>query len=220
MEAIEELWMQKLKKFNVEIPDMTFDECYNDLFEDCYNYSDLLETLFLFSNNYYMYPEIYQMKLLLEIWVRLNITFPEDRTIVNNTIKAIYQSETKEFKKARTEFIRDKLEADHLISCDDNGKEYIVVYRGINHKSTPSDIAISWTYNIDVAKWFANRFACLHRDDKCCRVIQGKIYLKDILSIEHSRQEDEIIAFPHKVFDISEVTDFVAKYDYNGEQYR
>ena len=212
--------MQKLKKFNVEIPDMTFDECYNDLFEDCYNYSDLLETLFLFSNNYYMYPEIYQMKLLLEIWVRLNITFPEDRTIVNNTIKAIYQSETKEFKKARTEFIRDKLEADHLISCDDNGKEYIVVYRGINHKSTPSDIAISWTYNIDVAKWFANRFACLHRDDKCCRVIQGKIYLKDILSIEHSRQEDEIIAFPHKVFDISEVTDFVAKYDYNGEQYR
>ena len=135
MDGVEELWMQKLKKFNVEIPDMTFDECYNDLFEDCYNYSDLLETLFLFSNNYYMYPKIYQMKLLLEIWVRLNITFPEDRTIVNNTIKAIYQSETKEFKKARTEFIRDKLEADHLISCDDNGKEYIVVYRGVNGKA-------------------------------------------------------------------------------------
>lgn len=217
MDGVEELWMQKLKKFNVEIPDMTFEECYNDLFEDCYNYSDLLDTLFLFSNNYYMYPEIYQMKLLLIIWVQLKITFPEDRTIVNNTIKAIYQSETEEFKKARTELIRDKLEADNLISCDDNGKEYIIVYRGVNHKSASSDVAISWTYNIDVAKWFANRFACLHRDDKCCRVIQGKIYLKDILSIEHSRQEDEIIAFPHKVFDISEVTDFVAKYDYNGE---
>ena len=217
MDGVEELWMQKLKKFNVEIPDMTFEECYNDLFEDCYNYSDLLDTLFLFSNNYYMYPEIYQMKLLLIIWVQLKITFPEDRTIVNNTIKAIYQSETEEFKKARTELIRDKLEADNLISCDDNGKEYIIVYRGVSHKSASSDVAISWTYNIDVAKWFANRFACLHRDDKCCRVIQGKIYLKDILSIEHSRQEDEIIAFPHKVFDISEVTDFVAKYDYNGE---
>ncbi len=120
MDGVEELWMQKLKKFNVEIPDMTFEECYNDLFEDCYNYSDLLDTLFLFSNNYYMYPEIYQMKLLLIIWVQLKITFPEDRTIVNNTIKAIYQSETEEFKKARTELIRDKLEADNLISCDDN----------------------------------------------------------------------------------------------------
>lgn len=217
MDRAEELWMQKLKKFDVEIPDMTFEECYNDLFEDCNNDSKLLETLFWFSADYYMYPETYQMKLLLIIWVRLKITFPEDRTIVNNTIKAIYQSETEEFKKARTELIRDKLEADNLISCDDNGKEYIIVYRGVNHKSASSDVAISWTYNIDVAKWFANRFACLHRDDKCCRVIQGKIYLKDILSIEHSRQEDEIIAFPHKVFDISEVTDFVAKYDYNGE---
>ena len=157
------------------------------------------------------------MRLLFIIGVRLKITFPEDRTIVNNTIKAIYQSETEEFKKARTELIRDKLKADNLISCDDNGKEYIVVYRGVNHKSASSDVAISWTYNIDVAKWFANRFACLHKDDKCCRVIQGKVYLKDILSIEHSRQEDEIIVFPNKVFDISEVTDFVAKYDYNGE---
>lgn len=217
MDRAEELWVQKLKKFNVEIPDMTFEECYNDLFEDCNNGSKLLETLFWFSNNYYMYPEIYQMRLLFIIWVRLNITFPEDRTIVNNTIKAIYQSETEEFKKARTELIRDKLKADNLISCDDNGKEYIVVYRGINHKSANSDIAISWTYNIDIAKDFANRYACLHRDDKCCRVIKGKVYLKDILSIVHNREEDEIIAFPHKVFDISEVTDFVAKYDYNGE---
>lgn len=217
MDEIEELWMQKLKKFDVEIPDMTFEECYNDLFEDCNNDSKLLEKLFWFSADYYMYPEIYQMRLLFIIWVRLKITFPEDRTIVNNTIKAIYQSETEEFKKARTELIRDKLKADNLISCDDNGKEYIVVYRGVNHKSASLDVAISWTYNIDVAKWFANRFACLHKDDKCCRVIQGKVYLKDILSIEHSRQEDEIIVFPNKVFDISEVTDFVAKYDYNGE---
>lgn len=217
MDGVEELWMQKLKKFNVEIPDMTFEECYNDLFEDCYNYSNLSETLLWFSANYYMYPETYRMKLLLEIWVRLNITFPEDRTIVNNTIKAICQSETEEFKKARTELIRDKLKADNLISCDDNGKEYIVIYRGVNHKSTPSDIAISWTYNLDEAEWFANRFAYSHRDDRCCKVLKGRIYINDILDIAYNRQEDEIIAFPHKVFDISEVTDFVAKYDYDGE---
>lgn len=54
MDGAEELWMQKLKKFNVEIPDMTFEECYNDLFEDCDNDSNLLETLFWFSNDYYM----------------------------------------------------------------------------------------------------------------------------------------------------------------------
>lgn len=217
MEEIEELWMQKLKNFDVEIPDITFEESHIDLFEDCYNYSNLSETLLWFSANYYMYPEIYRMKLLLEIWVNLDLTFPENGIIVNNTIKGIYQSETKEFKKARTELIRDKLEADNLISCDDNGKEYIVVYRGVNHKSTPSDIAISWTYNLDEAKWFANRFAYSHRDDRCCKVLKGRIYINDILDIAYNRQEDEIIAFPHKVFDISEVTDFVAKYDYNGE---
>lgn len=216
MDRAEELWMQKLKKFNVEIPDMTFEECYNDLFENCNNDSKLLETLFWFSADYHMYPEIYQMKLLLIIWVQLKITFPEDRTIVNNTIKAIYQSETKEFKKARTEFIRDKLEADHLISCDDNGKEYIVVYRGVNHKSASSDIAISWTYNIDVAKHFANMFAYAHRDDRCCKVLKGRIYINDILDIAYNRQEDEIIAFPNKVFDISEIDGFVANYNYNG----
>ena len=217
MDEIEELWMQKLKKFDVEIPDMTFEECYNDLFEDCNNDSKLLETLFWFSADYYMYPEIYQMRLLFIIWVRLKITFPEDRTIVNNTIKAIYQSETEEFKKARTGLIRDKLKADNLISCDDNGKEYIVVYRGVNHKSASSDVAISWTYNIDVAKHFANMFAYSHRDDRCCKVLKGRIYINDILDIAYNRQEDEIIVFPNKVFDISEVTDFVAEYDYNGE---
>ena len=135
----------------------------------------------------------------------------------NALLRKIYKAEPKEFKNNRTREIKNELEALNIIERDPKDKEYITVYRGINHKSANSDIAISWTYNIDIAKDFANRYACLHRDDKCCRVIKGKVYLKDILSIVHNREEDEIIAFPHKVFDISEVTDFVAKYDYNGE---
>lgn len=109
-----------------------------------------------------------------------------------------------------------ELEPLNIIEYDDKGKEYIDVYRGVNHNSASSDIAISWTYNRNIAEFFANRFAVLHNDDKCCRVLQGKIYVKDILSIEYGREEDEIIAFPHKVFDISDVEDFVANYNHEG----
>lgn len=134
----------------------------------------------------------------------------------NAVLRKIYKAEPKEFKNNRTKEIEKELEELDMMGRDPKNKEYVTVYRGINHKSASSDIAISWTYNIDIAKWFANRFACLHRDDKCCRVIQGKIYLKDILSIDHSREEDEIIVFPNKVFDISEIDGFVANYNYNG----
>ena len=196
----------------------TYDECWKDVNEWAVyapNHSHHSGFIFaMFAETYTKYPIEFQMKLLFDMYVyEMGLNLRK----FNAVLRKIYKAEPKEFKSNRTEEIKKELEALNIIERDQKDKEYITVYRGINHKSTPSDIAISWTYNIDIAKWFANRFACLHRDDKCCQVIQGKIYLKDILSIEHSRQEDEIVAFPHKVFDISEVTDFVAKYDYNGE---
>lgn len=196
----------------------TYDECLHDVYKwAAYmsNHSYHNGFIFdIFKEDYTKYPIEFQMKLLLDMYVyEMGLNLRK----FNAVLRKIHKSEPKEFKNNRTKEIKKELEELDVIERDQKNKEYITVYRGINHKSTPSDIAISWTYNIDIAKWFANRFACLHRGDRCCRVIQGKIYLKDILSINHSRQEDELIALPHKVFDISEVTDFVAKYDYNGE---
>lgn len=195
----------------------TYDECLHDVYKwtaytSDHSYHNGL-IFDIFKKNYTKYPIDFQMKLLFDMYVyEMGLNLRK----FNAVLRKIYKTEPKEFKNNRTKDIQKELEELNIIERDLKNKEYITVYRGINHESTPSDIAISWTYNIDIAKWFANRFACLHRDDKCCRVIQGKIYLKDILSIDHSREEDEIIAFPHKVFDISEIDGFVANYNYNG----
>lgn len=209
----ETLWNQKMKEFGVEIPINTYDECYDDVFRCWHSHSDLPYILLDFKNNFINYPTVYQMRLLIEIWVSMELSSPAIRRAVNATIRKIYKSESKEFKKARTEIIKDNLNSLNVIKYDEKGEEYIDVYRGSNHFSASPDTAISWTCDIDTAKWFANRLVCLHRDDRCCRLLQGKIYIKDILSCGlNDRNEDEIIAFPHKVFDISEVEDFVANY--------
>ena len=195
----------------------TYDECLHDVYKwtaytSDHSYHNGL-IFDIFKKGHTKYPIEFQMKLLFDMYVyEMGLNLRN----FNVVLRKIYKAEPKEYKSNRTEEIKKELEAVNIIEKDQKGKEYITVYRGINHKSTPSDIAVSWTYNIDIAKWFANRFACLHRDDKCCRVIQGKIYLKDILSIDHSREEDEIIVFPNKVFDISEIDGFVANYNYNG----
>lgn len=210
-------WEQKKKECYVEKPLNTYEECWNDVnkwvaFDPNHSYhSPIIFTMF--QRDYVKYPIEFQMRLLLDMYV---YELPMDLRKFNAVLRKIYKAESKDIKNDRTQNIRQELDTLNMIKCAENGKEYITVYRGINHKSTPSDIAISWTYNIEIAKWFANRFACLHKDDRCCKVQQGKIYIKDILSIEHGRNEDEIIAFPHKVFDISELEGFVANYDKNG----
>lgn len=213
----EEHWEQKMKEYGVEIPFNTYAECHDDVFRYMNRHSDLPYILLDFKDNFIKYPTVYQMRLLIEIWVSMELSSSTIRRAVNATIRKIYKSESKEFKKARTEIIKDNLKSLNVIKRDEKGKEYINVYRGSDHFSASPDTAISWTGNIDTAKWFANRFAHMHKDDRCCRLLQGKIYIKDILSCGlNDRNEDEVIAFPHKVFDISEVEGFIAKYDYNG----
>ena len=210
-------WEQKKKECFIEKPLNTYKECWNDVNKwvafDPYhsNHSPLIFAKF--REEYSKYPIEFQMRLLLDMYV---YELPMNLRKYNAVLRKIYKSESKDFKNDRTQRIRQEIESLNLIERDEKGKEYITVYRGINHKSVTSDIAISWTYNLDKAKWFANRFAWKHTDDRCCKVLQGKIYIKDILSIEHDRDEDEIIAFPHKVFDISELEGFVANYDKNG----
>lgn len=206
-------WEQAKKECFIEKPLKTFDECWHDMtkwvaFDPNHSYHSWL-IFENFRDDYVKYPIKFQMKLLIDMYVH---EVSMNLRKFNAVLRKIYKAETKEFKNDRTQMISKELETLNLVEFDENGREYITVYRGVNHKSASLDIAISWTYNIDKAKWFANRFACLHTDDRCCRVLHGKIYVKDILSIEHGRDEDEIIAFPRKVFDVLEVEDFVANY--------
>lgn len=222
MQEREVHWEQKKKECSIKRPHNSFENCWADVekwvaFDPNHpaNSANSQWIFGMFREQYQDYPIEFQMRLLIYMYVEAEIP-PMNLRKFNAVLRKIYKAESKEFKNNRTQAIIKELETLNLIECEETGKEYITVYRGINHESATSDIAISWTYNLDKAEWFANRFAWKHIDDRCCKVLQGKIYIKDILSIEHDRDEDEIIAFPHKVFDISEVEDFVANYDNNG----
>lgn len=209
-------WNQKINEYDIEKPLEPYDEYRKDVFKYMRRDSDLPYVLADFKSNFAKYPIVYQMRIIISIWVELDVTSPAIRRTINATIRKIHKSEPKALKKARTEIMRNELETLNLIQYDEKGNEYIEVFRGVDCFSASSDTAISWTYNRNKAEWFANRFACLHTNDGSCRVLQGKIYVKDILSIEYGRGEDEIIAFPHKVFDVSDVEDFVANYNHKG----
>lgn len=185
----------------------TYDECCSDVWKYTHSVRDPI-TFEIFRDKYQKYPIEFQMRLLLDIYSNSKVRLKA----FNALLKKIYKSEPKEFKKQRAETIRNQLMERNLIKQDSSGKEYIDVYRGITCLSAASDIAVSWTYNVEVAKWFANRFAILHKEDRSCRVLQGKVYIKDIVSIILDINEDETVTFPHKVFDISNLEGFVANY--------
>ena len=62
----------------------------------------------------------------------------------------------------------------------------LVLYRGISTKSNPK--GISWTRNLETAKWFANRFSAPNN-----YILKAKVTKKDILCYFNSRNEDEVI---------------------------
>lgn len=114
-------------------------------------------------------------------------------------------SETiKEVCKLIPEEIVIKRKESKLIDED----EYIKVYRGIMSKSANPKRAISWTSDIEMAKWFASRYG------EKGKVVSGKVYIDDIIFIfqeeywyispneEYDDKEKEIIVTPGKVKDI------------------
>ena len=62
----------------------------------------------------------------------------------------------------------------------------LVLYRGISTKSNPK--GISWTRNLETAKWFANRFSISNN-----YILKAKVTKKDMLCYFNSRNEDEVI---------------------------
>ena len=201
----------------IKRPLNTYDECWKDVhkwfvFDPLMSYRSYI-IFQQFKNDFTKYPIEYQMKLLLDMYTHeicgLNLkTF-------NIVLRKIYNAESKEFREKRTDSIKNYLRSLNLIKFNDFGTEYIEVFRGANCKSAPNEIAISWTHNINIAKEFANRFAILHQGDKCCKVYKGNIKVTDIIDVVNER-EDEIISFPHRVYDIEKLEDFVADYHTNG----
>lgn len=139
------------------------------------------------------YKECYP---LIPIEFRLKLLF--------DTIYTSYSIDIEEFN----EYVEDiiKIETDDIFDnrlslnravlgelVDNN---YLVtVYRGATKESLDSDYAYSWTYDRDVAFWFATKYikAEIVSDPM---VLTAKVPVVDILFITHGRNEKEVIILP------------------------
>ncbi|HDK7194953.1 TPA: hypothetical protein PTV74_003261 [Clostridium botulinum] len=75
-------------------------------------------------------------------------------------------------------------------------EDIIAIYRGEGSLSTSYNKAYSWTTDINVARWFAERF------NSNGKVYKGYIRQQDILDYFGDRNEKEILAFPEDVFNV------------------
>ncbi|APH20894.1 hypothetical protein [Clostridium botulinum] len=117
--------------------------------------------------------------------------------------KNIYTSSEYGFNNLSREFLEEIFEYNE-VNKNWFDKDIITIYRGEGDMSTPYDEAYSWTIDIDVAKWFAERF----NDNG--KVYNGKVYKgyirqEDILDYIEDRNEKEILVFPEDVFDVEQI---------------
>ena len=110
------------------------------------------------------------------------------------------------FKLIPNEIVRKRKDSKLI---DDEG--YIQIYRGMISESKKANKAMSWTTDIEMAKWFGSRFG------KKGKVVSGKVHMDDVLFIfqeecwylypdeEYDDNENEIMVMPGKVRNIEDI---------------
>lgn len=68
--------------------------------------------------------------------------------------------------------------------------EYLIIYRGQGSKSTPINKAYSWTTDLEVAKFFRDRYNSLNEDKK---LYSAKVKKDKVIYYTNDRKESEII---------------------------
>lgn len=91
---------------------------------------------------------------------------------------------TRIFKKTNKEILMTEEEYEIY----NNLPETFTVYRGVAKGRNPK--GMSWTRNLEVAKWFANRF---NYGNKTGYIQQATANKKDVLAYFNRRDEDEIV---------------------------
>ena len=88
------------------------------------------------------------------------------------------------FKKADKKLIMNKEEYNFYNKLPD--EEPITIYRGVGKGREP--YGLSWTNNLETAKWFANRW-----QNTEAYMFKTQCYKKDIFAYFNSRGEDELV---------------------------
>ncbi|GCD11769.1 hypothetical protein [Clostridium tagluense] len=112
--------------------------------------------------------------------------------------ESIYTSSEYGFNSLSKKFI-EKVFKYNKKSQNCTSTDVIIIYRGEGEKSTPYKKSYSWTTDIKVAEWFANRFS----DNG--KVYKAKVYVKDILAHIEDKSEHEVIVLPNKIFNVIQI---------------
>ena len=80
----------------------------------------------------------------------------------------------------------------------------LIVYRGLGTLNADNIKALSWTLNVDKAKWFAKRF---NFSNAPLKVYRAKIKKKYIFAYCNDRNEGEVIVDYHKLQNIELLTE-------------
>lgn len=166
---------------------LTNPEDYNEWENKLFNLIDKTESvikLFFLLNKPYLLTVLKLVKPYLSLADFSNIlsyawTSSENP---NKDVNVNINTLIKWFKEADKLSLMDKEE---YITYQNLPNE-LVLYRGISTKSNPK--GISWTRNLQTAKWFANRFSVPNN-----YILKAKVTKKDILCYFNSRNEDEVI---------------------------
>lgn len=103
-------------------------------------------------------------------------------------LEDILENETQDQFDARISAARKRI--GHLLKED-----MITIYRGVTEKSLCSDDALSWTYDKDVARWFALRFVDTGIT-KRPQILTAQVHVSDILDVLEDTNEKEVVIVP------------------------
>lgn len=115
---------------------------------------------------------------MLKIWV--------DSENPNSDVNVPLSEAVKWFRNSNKKILMD--EEDFKVY--ESFPEKVKLYRGITKFGNP--YGLSWTTNLDTAKWFANRFNINDRDNGNY-VIEAEVNKEDILAYFSGRNENEVI---------------------------
>lgn len=97
------------------------------------------------------------------------------------------------FRKLNRELAMDEDELEYFNALP----EEVTIYHGTKHKGK---MGISWTTNLNVAKFFATRFGY----EEGSIILQATVKKDDILAFTNCRNEYEAIINPKKIYNIKE----------------
>lgn len=180
---LEQIKSMRVKERIQQLARLTSQLLGNNNFETAFFHIDKRLYFFSYQELFDTIPDDIKYDLFLDLYMQSEYGF---RDLQPEALERIFSY--RQFSKKK-QSIRKKLKA---ITRSDG---YITIYRGVGTLSTPIIEGYSWTTDIKIARFFANRF-----NDGL--VYKGKVHISKVVDYITHRSESEVLVIPRNVMDI------------------